>query len=164
MRLSGFFIIWHSYRIYLYEWNPPEIRYLIIFVKLIVIYPANQGLFMREKGFSFKDCLFAVSARRGGRQEGGRGPHEGGAPGAGEIEVTWGLFVQIIKWKYFFLHRQEAIKQAERERRLKYRKQDEEREVIRSAIREKVGPVPLDPRKYLHQSWQQFSLNLKIVN
>ena len=112
MRLSGFFIIWHSYRIYLYEWNPPEIRYLIIFVKLIVIYSANQGLFMREKGFSFKDCLFSVSARRGGRQEGGRGPHEGGAPGAGEIEVTWGLFVQIIKWKYFFLHRQEAIKQA----------------------------------------------------
>ena len=36
------------------------------------------------------------------------------------------------------LFRQEAIKQAERERRQKYRKQDEEREVIRSAIREKV--------------------------
>ena len=37
------------------------------------------------------------------------------------------------------LFRQEAIKQAERERRQKYRKQDEEREVIRSAIREKVA-------------------------
>ena len=39
------------------------------------------------------------------------------------------------------LFRQEAIKQAERERRQKYRKQDEEREVIRSAIREKVSTV-----------------------
>ena len=39
------------------------------------------------------------------------------------------------------MFRQEAIKQAERERRQKYRKQDEEREVIRSAIREKVDGV-----------------------
>ena len=46
-------------------------------------------------------------------------------------------------WKasilYFHFLRQEAIKQAERERRQKYRKQDEEREVIRSAIREKYN-------------------------
>ena len=34
--------------------------------------------------------------------------------------------------------RQESIKQAERERRMKYKKQDDEREVIRSSIREKV--------------------------
>ena len=38
-----------------------------------------------------------------------------------------------------FLFRQESIKQAERERRQKYKKQDDEREVIRSAIRDKVG-------------------------
>ena len=34
--------------------------------------------------------------------------------------------------------RQESIKQAEKERRIKYKKQDDEREVIRSALREKV--------------------------
>ena len=34
--------------------------------------------------------------------------------------------------------RQESIKQAEKERRVKYKKQDDEREVIRSALREKV--------------------------
>ena len=36
--------------------------------------------------------------------------------------------------------RQEAIKQAEKERRDKYKKQEEEREVLRQGIREKVGP------------------------
>ena len=35
--------------------------------------------------------------------------------------------------------RQEAIKQAERERRDKYKKQEEEREGIRQNIRDKVG-------------------------
>ena len=34
--------------------------------------------------------------------------------------------------------RQEAIKQAEKERREKYKKQEEEREVVRQSIREKV--------------------------
>ena len=34
--------------------------------------------------------------------------------------------------------RQESIKQAEKERRIKYKKQDDEREGIRSALREKV--------------------------
>ena len=34
--------------------------------------------------------------------------------------------------------RQEAIKQAEKERRDKYKKQEEEREVLRQGIREKV--------------------------
>ena len=37
-----------------------------------------------------------------------------------------------------FSLRQESIKQAEKERRVKYKKQDDEREVIRSALREKV--------------------------
>ena len=35
--------------------------------------------------------------------------------------------------------RQDAIKQAERERRDKYKKQEDEREGIRAGIREKVG-------------------------
>ena len=34
--------------------------------------------------------------------------------------------------------RQEAIKQAEKERRDKYKKQEEEREVLRQGIRDKV--------------------------
>ena len=37
--------------------------------------------------------------------------------------------------------RQESLKQAERERRVKYKKQDDEREVVRSAIRDKVRGV-----------------------
>ena len=37
------------------------------------------------------------------------------------------------------LFRQESLKQVERERRMKYKKQDDEREVIRSSIRDKVG-------------------------
>ncbi len=37
--------------------------------------------------------------------------------------------------------RQEAIKQAERERREKYKKQEEEREGIRQTIRDKVGSI-----------------------
>ena len=45
------------------------------------------------------------------------------------------------------IFRQESIKQAERERRMKYRKQDEEREVIRSAIREKVIQINIDFQK-----------------
>ena len=36
------------------------------------------------------------------------------------------------------IDRQEALKQAERERRKKYKAQNEEREVVRVAIREKV--------------------------
>ena len=39
---------------------------------------------------------------------------------------------------HFLFFRQESIKQAEKERRIKYKKQDDEREVIRSALREKV--------------------------
>ena len=39
--------------------------------------------------------------------------------------------------------RQEALKQAERERRMKYKKQDDEREVIRSSIRDKVSFIIL---------------------
>ena len=39
--------------------------------------------------------------------------------------------------------RQEALKQAERERRMKYKKQDDEREVIRSSIRGKVSFIIL---------------------
>jgi hypothetical protein len=35
--------------------------------------------------------------------------------------------------------RQEAIKQAEKERRDKYKKQEEEREVLRQGIRDKVS-------------------------
>merc|ERR1712126_468159 len=35
--------------------------------------------------------------------------------------------------------RQESIKQAEKERRIKYKKQDDEREVIRSALRDKYN-------------------------
>ena len=35
--------------------------------------------------------------------------------------------------------RQEALRAAERERRKKYKAQNDEREVVRSAIREKVG-------------------------
>ena len=38
-----------------------------------------------------------------------------------------------------FTFRQEALRQAERERRKKYKAQNDEREVVRSAIREKVG-------------------------
>ena len=36
-------------------------------------------------------------------------------------------------------YRQESTKQAEMERRQKYKKQEDEREVIRSSIRDKVG-------------------------
>ena len=36
--------------------------------------------------------------------------------------------------------RQEAIKQAEKERRDKYKKQEEDREVLRQGIRDKVFP------------------------
>ena len=46
-------------------------------------------------------------------------------------------FGNIIMWKN--ISRQESLKQAERERRVKYKKQDDEREVVRSAIRDKVG-------------------------
>ena len=38
-------------------------------------------------------------------------------------------------------YRQESTKQAEMERRQKYKKQEDEREVIRSSIRDKVGSM-----------------------
>jgi len=40
--------------------------------------------------------------------------------------------------------RQEAIKQAEKERRDKYKKQEEDREVLRQGIRDKVTPLKID--------------------
>ena len=49
--------------------------------------------------------------------------------------------------------RQEAIKQAEKERREKYKKQEEDREHLRQGIREKVkigvNPVICEARTYL---------------
>ena len=41
-------------------------------------------------------------------------------------------------WNCIFHDRQEALRQAERERRKKYKAQDDEREVVRASIREKV--------------------------
>ena len=43
-----------------------------------------------------------------------------------------------ISWIICISFRQEALRQAERERRKKYKAQNEEREVVRVAIREKV--------------------------
>ena len=43
-----------------------------------------------------------------------------------------------ISWIMCISFRQEALRQAERERRKKYKAQNEEREVVRVAIREKV--------------------------
>ena len=45
------------------------------------------------------------------------------------------------KVKVCLVFRQEAIKHAERERHKKYKKQEEEREVIRQAMRDKVSHV-----------------------
>ena len=50
--------------------------------------------------------------------------------------------------------RQEAIKEAERDRRIKYKKQEEERETIRAGIREKVRKVN-NLRKYNKLSLQK---------
>ena len=48
------------------------------------------------------------------------------------LAFAWG-------WQFLLLIRQESLKQAERERRMQYKKQDYEREVIRSSIRDMVG-------------------------
>ena len=54
------------------------------------------------------------------------------------------LYICLLAFPAYYLLlllllRQESLKQAERERRMKYKKQDDEREVIRSSIRDKVG-------------------------
>ena len=48
-------------------------------------------------------------------------------------------------------YRQESTKQAEMERRQKYKKQEDEREVIRSSIRDKVGFHALVRFSKLHE-------------
>ena len=45
--------------------------------------------------------------------------------------------------------RQEAIRQAERERRDKYKKQEEEREGVRQSIRDKVKMIFLSSKNYV---------------
>ena len=61
------------------------------------------------------------------------------------LVFLWPLFNVLHFLLYICLHgvsllsRQESLKQVERERRMKYKKQDDEREVIRSSIRDKVG-------------------------
>ena len=60
-------------------------------------------------------------------------------------DTNWQNFINLPTFsfyiRYLLLFRQESLKQAERERRMKYKKQDDEREVIRSSIRDKVGRI-----------------------
>ena len=59
------------------------------------------------------------------------------------------------------LLRQESLKQAERERRMKYKKQDDEREVIRSSIRDKVGVMFIVYTEGFNTLSKIFSTNLR---
>ena len=60
--------------------------------------------------------------------------------------------------------RQEAIKQAERDRREKYKKQEDEREGIRQNIRDKVRRLNIVPRRIICccQSMQRLSKKDKV--
>ena len=55
-----------------------------------------------------------------------------------EICIRINKILIDISWIICISFRQEALRQAERERRKKYKAQNEEREVVRVAIREKV--------------------------
>ena len=59
----------------------------------------------------------------------------------GSLLLLWHFLLHICLQGVSLLFRQEALKQAERERRMKYKKQDDERDVIRSSIRDKVGGI-----------------------
>ena len=75
-----------------------------------------------------------------------------------EICIRINKILIDISWIICISFRQEALRQAERERRKKYKAQNEEREVVRVAIREKVRLQLCTLSTYLLSSDRSFSI------
>ena len=85
------------------------------------------------------DCAWS----RGG--QGGARPDQGGATGENNLNINCQPIQQEDNLQEQERLRKEALLVAERERHKKYRRQDEEREVVRQRIRDKV-PTNFDSK------------------